>query len=88
MRELQDFKEIASKQNAPVSQSKDESIVDLGVTEESKRYIRYTSPQQSNEMLFSICLVPENVNHFVLGDFFTNLKANQGPPSYVASTRM
>ena len=46
--------DAAQKQDAPVSQPSLSNIIDLGVTEEGKRHIKYVSPQQSNEMLFSM----------------------------------
>ena len=46
--------EVAESQGAAVSQSSMSRIIDLGISEESKRHLKYTSPQKSNEMLFSI----------------------------------
>ena len=46
--------EVAESQGAAVSQSSMSRIIDLGISEESKRHLKYTSPQKSNEMLFSM----------------------------------
>lgn len=46
--------EIAKNQDAPVLQCKLDDLVDLGVTVEGKRHLRYKSPQQIHEAFFSM----------------------------------